>query len=454
MLRISALLVSFLAILLTAGAQDDTPPLAKPLRIGLEPPAPVELDDLCFGGLRPGMLLAPEHSLRLAGAVGPVTGKSRDVTLGGVTIQVELVDDELRVTLPGEKRPMTLRKAKTLELATLTGVASLRFTPYEALIPGATISDGGKRGSGRDQLTMTHWRVHRLEARRMYLGDTTLVLLDADLNDRFTDFGTDLVILPGTRAPLRLSQVMRIEGELYRVEAGEENTLEFKPYEGKTGMLDPFTGCAGPARPEVVVVTRSQGGEFLIDAGEQEATLPVGQYRLRHALMSQELEVLAPDIDPSGRGRATGGKFAEPWAEVADGELARPKWGGPFRLHPVGSGFVDPVNPSGGHSSSVSGGLRTFEIDTLLVRGTANEIWDEQRKGPVARLAWVGSFGETSCTIGTLKSGGKRGRSERWVFSKAGSYTSRGAAASTVSFTVTLEPQIIGKLEIEVPIGR
>jgi hypothetical protein len=88
-----------------------------------------------------------------------------------------------------------------------------------------------------------------------------VVLIDDDSNGTYNDYGADAIVVgKGKRADF-LSEIVRVEGELYRVQVDDVlgATIRTMPFSGPTGMVE--VHYKGPILPESLYI-RGAGGDL------------------------------------------------------------------------------------------------------------------------------------------------------------------------------------------------
>ncbi|GAB4167240.1 MAG: hypothetical protein Kow00107_11800 [Planctomycetota bacterium] len=152
----------------------------------------------------------------------------------------------------------------------------------------------------------------------------TVTLYDDNANGLYNDLMEDSIAVGGSKFAAPYTGLIILKERLFRIKLDPHgHSVSIKPYEGETGTINivkefskPMKGISGA---KVFVVERtSEGEKVCLDiAGAKDAPVPVGKYTLKVAMLSDRIFV-------------TAGKHAE--IDVAQGQEAYFKWGGPFEL--------------------------------------------------------------------------------------------------------------------------
>jgi hypothetical protein len=168
---------------------------------------------------------------------------------------------------------------------------------------------------GRPCLEPACARVGRLKG-------TPIGIVDANLNGRYWDYGTDMMVVGKTTYAFPLSQVVVVGRNAFRIDVAEDGArLTATPIEEPLGKLDFASKLKGPKglrKPKLVVFRRkTETGHDHVAAFKSPALLPAGDWTLACAVFTEKLW-------------AKGTKATVPVTVGAD--VVKWAWGAPFAL--------------------------------------------------------------------------------------------------------------------------
>ncbi len=146
-------------------------------------------------------------------------------------------------------------------------------------------------------------------------------LIDQNNNGRYDDIGEDAVVVGKSRAASYLSKVMSLKGELFEVEVSATGrSMTFRPYQGKSGILDLRSKFATKGKL-VAAVVMSDDGEFSFEVAQAKKGLvvPTGAYEIVAGLVTKGKEHVSIR---KGKSRVF---------RVLEGQASAVAWGGPLK---------------------------------------------------------------------------------------------------------------------------
>jgi len=241
---------------------------------------------------------------------------------GGARFATVLEGDILRADLDGDGNPDARVEGEEASL-TLTGKSpegnAIRYPVRLARFNGGPwmFSTGGSM-AGK-------------------VGETTIQIIDQNLNGSFNDVGEDAIVVGRDAAASYLSKVISVDGKLWSLDVARDgSSMAVEPYSGPAGLLDLTTLFESKAKLRSAIV-RSKDGKhsFSMAKAKRGLSIPAGEYEL----CAGEL-VLGDSKAKIARGRSKpivvpeGGSQVIPWGGPVSAEFQYSREGGKVTFTP------------------------------------------------------------------------------------------------------------------------
>lgn len=163
------------------------------------------------------------------------------------------------------------------------------------------------------------------------LANTTIGLIDRNVNGRYDDYGQDAMLVGSSDGASLLSRVVNADGELYEIEVSPDGSrVEYRPYSGATATLDVHSGHDCHGELVSAVIERHEGDVFFNAAASDGALkVPAGDYSLvfgfaergGESVMMRRGKMLPIHLNPNdARVVEWGGPLVAEFDHVVDGE--------------------------------------------------------------------------------------------------------------------------------------
>ena len=123
------------------------------------------------------------------------------------------------------------------------------------------------------------------------LKGTPLAIIDANLNGRYVDYGSDMMVVGKTPYAFPLSRTVVIGRTLFRIDVASDGaSLQATKLEAPLFSLDFTSKLSGLKKPKMVVFRRvGEGAADYVVAFRSPALLPAGEWSLAYAAFTDEL---------------------------------------------------------------------------------------------------------------------------------------------------------------------
>ena len=132
------------------------------------------------------------------------------------------------------------------------------------------------------------WALVRQSYIEARIGRTYVWFVDENNNGTYGEAREDGIFVDRKEYGAPFSNVIFVEGELYEIKLNASGTkLQYRPYTGTTGAVEPCENFGGKKDPEAIIVTGEcdAGAVYFDVATRKDVVLPEGEYRIYVAFL-------------------------------------------------------------------------------------------------------------------------------------------------------------------------